>query len=230
MNNLFRAFEPTALFGLSLNWASSLTLFLFVPARRFLATSRGREVVFLGLKRLSLEFSSVFGALVKPGRVWFVVSIFFFIFLNNILGLFPYIFTRTSHIRFGLRLAFPIWVGHMAYSWIKQPQYALAHLVPLGTPPALMSFIVLIELVRNVIRPITLRVRLIANLTAGHLLLCLLRSNLRLELLSPGAIAVLSGLCLLIVLEVAVSLIQAYVFTLLTRLYLEEVQTVALVK
>ena len=93
-----------------------------------------------------------------------------------------------------------------------------------------MSFIVLIELVRNVIRPITLRVRLIANLTAGHLLLCLLRSNLRLELLSPGAIAVLSGLCLLIVLEVAVSLIQAYVFTLLTRLYLEEVQTVALVK
>lgn len=116
-------------------------------------------------------------------------------------------------------------MGHMAYSLAKQPQYALAHLVPLGTPPALTRFIVLIETVRNIIRPLTLRVRLIANLTAGHLLLCLLRALMPLSLLSPVALVTLSGLSALLILEVAVSLIQAYVFTLLARLYLEEVQT-----
>lgn len=115
----------------------------------------------------------------------------------------------------------------MVFSWYTQPQFALAHLVPRGTPGALMAFMVLIELVRNLIRPLTLRVRLIANLTAGHLLLCLIRSNISLEFLGPGAVLVISGLVLLVGLEIAVSLIQAYVFTLLISLYLEEVQTLA---
>lgn len=96
--------------------------------------------------------------------------------------------------------------------------------MPKGTPGALIRFIVLIELVRNIIRPLTLRVRLIANMTAGHLLLCLLRSNI--SILRPGVrVGVIAGLVLLVTLEIAVSLIQAYVFTLLFTLYLEEVQT-----
>lgn len=87
----------------------------------------------------------------------------------------------------------------------------------------------LIELVRRIIRPLTLSIRLMANLTAGHLLLCLLSSRITTSILSPTAIIVLSRLTILVVLEVAVSLIQAYVFTLLTTLYLEEVQTKAII-
>jgi F-type H+-transporting ATPase subunit a len=105
---------------------------------------------------------------------------------------------------------------------IKTPTSMLAHLVPLGTPPALMPFIVLIELVRRLIRPLTLSVRLAANIIAGHLLLTLLANN--------GAPAVGTLLCLIIgalialcTLECAVSIIQAYVFRVLSTLYLNEV-------
>lgn len=229
MNNLFRAFEPSSIFGLRLNWLSSFLLLVFMPSRLFLAPQRHAEAVSQTLTTLVKEFKRVLGPIVKPGSVWFLMLLFTYIFLNNVLGLFPYIFTSTRHIRLGLSLALPLWIGHMAYSWCKQPQFALAHLVPLGTPPALISFIVLIEIIRNVIRPVTLRVRLMANLTAGHLLLCLLSSNIGVSLLSVSAMVVISGLCLLIVLEVAVSLIQAYVFTLLSRLYLEEVQTSSII-
>lgn len=91
-----------------------------------------------------------------------------------------------------------------------------------------MAFMVLIELVRNLIRPLTLRVRLMANLTAGHLLLTLLRANLQPNI-SPVLLISLTAIVLLIFLEIAVSLIQAYVFVLLSTLYLTEVQTKTLI-
>ena len=100
----------------------------------------------------------------------------------------------------------------------------LSHFLPLGTPYALIPLIVLIEVVRNLIRPVTLAVRLAANIVAGHLLLTLLRS------LSPSApsyllVVILRALILLLVLESAVALIQSYVFRILTTLYVEEVES-----
>lgn len=100
----------------------------------------------------------------------------------------------------------------------------LAHLVPLGTPYVLMPFMVLIESVRNIIRPLTLSVRLAANIVAGHLLLTLLRSQCapaRLLLISP----LILSLILLGVLESAVALIQGYVFRVLRTLYVNEVNS-----
>lgn len=102
-----------------------------------------------------------------------------------------------------------------------------AHLVPLGTPYALMPFIVLIETVRNVIRPLTLSVRLAANIVAGHLLLTLLRSqcsHISMTLISFLILA----LVLLATLESAVALIQAYVFGVLSTLYVAEVNSTKL--
>ena len=100
----------------------------------------------------------------------------------------------------------------------------LAHLVPLGRPAPLSPFIVLIELTRAVIRPITLSVRLAANMVAGHLLIVLLRSpapaaSLRLILL------IIAALILLGILESAVATIQAYVFRILRVLYVNEVNS-----
>ena len=96
--------------------------------------------------------------------------------------------------------------------------------MPLGTPYALIPFMVVIELIRSLIRPGTLAVRLAANIVAGHLLLTLLGS------LAPQVnliilIALLSGLVLLITLECAVALIQSYVFSILITLYIEEVNS-----
>jgi F-type H+-transporting ATPase subunit a len=91
-----------------------------------------------------------------------------------------------------------------------------------GTPYVLIPFIVLIELVSNVIRPITLSVRLAANLVAGHLLMTLVSS----PIVNSNIISIiilLSCLYLLIILESAVAFIQAYVFSILRTLYLAEV-------
>jgi F-type H+-transporting ATPase subunit a len=225
MTNLFSAFDPSSIIGTRFNWVSSLLVLLVVPGSLFSAKSLSTKAWSQFTRILHTEFSRVFGHMAKPGSTWFIISLFVCIFINNGLGLFPYIFTSTRHMAFALSLALPLWAGHVLLSWFRQPQYALAHLVPAGTPAALISFIVLIEFVRNIIRPITLSVRLMANLTAGHLLLCLLSSNIP---TAPGfsVIAmVIAALAVLVVLEVAVSLIQAYVFTLLRRLYLEETQT-----
>lgn len=228
MTNLFRSFDPSSILGLSLNWASSLLILLFVPSSFFL-TKRARGLFWKNLvKILYVEFSATIRHNNKPGSVWFIIALFLFLFINNILGLFPYIFTSSRHISFSLRMALPLWLGHMTFSWFNQFNYSLAHLVPKNTPGPLMAFIVLIELVRNVIRPLTLRVRLIANLTAGHLLLTLLRAHLQ-PWLSPVLLVTLVAIATLLLLEIAVSLIQAYVFVLLSTLYLTEVQTKTLI-
>jgi len=98
----------------------------------------------------------------------------------------------------------------------------LAHLVPLGTPPVLIPFMVLIETVSNVIRPGTLAVRLAANMIAGHLLLVLLGNqgpSLSFSLLR----ILLVTQILLLTLESAVAIIQSYVFAVLATLYSREV-------
>jgi len=98
----------------------------------------------------------------------------------------------------------------------------LAHLVPQGTPGALMPFIVLIETIRNTIRPLTLAVRLIANIVAGHLLITLLGNQTE-----KASGIILLGLLItqiiLLTLESAVAIIQSYVFAVLSTLYAREI-------
>lgn len=97
-----------------------------------------------------------------------------------------------------------------------------SHLVPQSTPSALMPFIVLIESISNIIRPLTLSVRLIANIVAGHLLITLLGNQTALA----SRIILMSLLItqiLLLTLESAVAIIQSYVFAVLTTLYSREI-------
>ena len=109
----------------------------------------------------------------------------------------------------------------MLFSIMFQYNNLLAHLVPLGTPSFLMPVIVIIETVRNVIRPITLSIRLAANIVAGHLLLTLLGSQGP-RVSGTIMIILIISLILLLMLEVAVACIQSYVFTILSSLYLNE--------
>merc|ERR1719432_585353 len=142
------------------------------------------------------------------------------------MGLAPYIFTRPRHISFTLTLAIPIGIGRIVFSIKNQYNRLFAHLAPSRTPVALIPVIVIIETVRNVIRPGTLSIRLAANIVAGHLLLTLLGSQ------GPAArglviIGLIVSLILLLCLELAVACIQAYVFTILRSLYLNELRTVS---
>jgi len=98
----------------------------------------------------------------------------------------------------------------------------LAHLVPQSTPGALMPFMVVIETIRNIIRPLTLAVRLMANMVAGHLLITLLGNQ---TTLTSGLIflSLILTQIILLTLESAVAIIQSYVFAVLSTLYAREI-------
>ena len=223
MTNLFSIFDPNIVWlNLRLNWLSSWFTFIWLPRIYWLSRPKIKFVLSNILKLLSSEFSLNFKPLNSPGHTHWAIRIFLIILLNNVLGLTPYTFTSTRHLSFSLRIALIMWLSYITYSIVWDLGRFLAHLVPVGTPYVLIPFIVLIEFVRNIIRPITLSVRLAANLVAGHLLITLIRApavSRRYLVL----IILIVALYLLIVLESAVAFIQAYVFRMLRTLYLREV-------
>ena len=224
MNNLFSIFDPKSILNLSLNWIRALAIIIFLPSYFWLIKRKPFYIYTYIFNYLNKEFSIALGNIKSQGLTHLFISIFLFISVNNFLGLFPYIFTSSRHLTFTVALALPLWVGYIIYSTVLNTGRFLAHLVPLGTPYALIPFIVIIELVRRVIRPLTLSVRLAANIVAGHLLIVLIRNPItRISLYF--IILVLSALLLLLILELAVSFIQAYVFRTLISLYVIEVNS-----
>ena len=171
---------------------------------------------------LHYEFKNLLGPSSFKGRTLSFLRLFIFVVINNFLGLFPYIFTSTSHLSTTLTLAAPIWVSFILFGWFNYSKHIFAHLVPQRTPVALMPFIVLIETIRNVIRPGTLAVRLAANIIAGHLLITLLGNQTTVAGVSLVRI-LLAIQVILLILESAVAIIQAYVFAVLSTLYSREI-------
>ncbi|YP_002332276.1 ATP synthase F0 subunit 6 (mitochondrion) [Podarcis muralis] len=144
--------------------------------------------------------------------------------LLNTLGLLPYTFTPTTQLSMNMALAIPTWLMTVLIGLRNQPTASLGHLLPEGTPTLLIPMLVMIETASLLIRPIALGVRLTANLTAGHLLIQL-TSTAVLALMNSMTLTASITLILLILLtclEMAVALIQAYVFVLLLTLYLQE--------
>lgn len=229
MTNLFSSFDPMVNiigFNIRLNWISRIIPILVLPQAYWITSSQIIKSIENIINYLHGELAAVFGLIALPGTIFTFLRFFFFIFFCNLIGLAPYIFTRSSHMSFTLTLALPIWLGRILFSMKNQYNRLFAHLVPTGTPGALIPVIVIIETVSNVIRPGTLSIRLAANMVAGHLLLTLLGSQ------GPNAqgivLLVLMGrLILLLCLELAVACIQAYVFTILRSLYLNELRTVS---
>ena len=220
--NLFSSFDPSSsIFNMHLNWISTFLGLLFIPYIYWFRGSRWLTLWTTILITLHKEFKTLIGPN-NPGGTIFIVRLFTIIVFNNFLGLLPYIFTRTSHLVITLTLALPLWLSFIIYGWLKRTQHIFAHLVPIGTPGALIPFIVLIETVRNIIRPGTLAVRLAANIIAGHLLLTLLGSTGPSLTKSLVLILILSQI-LLLLLESAVAIIQSYVFAVLRTLYAREV-------
>lgn len=220
ITNLFSSFDPiSSSFSIQLNWIT-IFLFLIVFYPIYWISSSKSSILYSELTNyITKEFIPLFK---RYKNIIFFNVLFIFILINNIFGLMPYTFTRTAHIAITLSIALTIWLIFILYGWINNTNHIFAHLVPLGTPIVLIPFIVLIESIRNIIRPITLSVRLAANLTAGHLLLILLGEsivNRRFLII----ITVTAAQFALITLEAAVAVIQAYVFATLSTLYAREV-------
>lgn len=223
ITNLFSVFDPsTNIFNLSLNWISTFLGILIIPPIFWFIPSRYHIIWNNILLTLHKEFKTLLGTRRHTGRSFIFISLFSLILFNNFIGLFPYVFTRSSHLIFTLSLALPLWLSFILYGWINHTQHIFAHLVPQGTPAVLIPFIVCIETIRNVIRPGTLAVRLAANIIAGHLLLTLL-GNTGNSLPHFLIIFLIGAQIALLILESAVSIIQSYVFAVLRTLYSREV-------
>jgi len=220
ITNLFSSFDPiSSTFNLQLNWLS-IFLFIIVFYPLYWISNSKSSILY---SELTSYITKEFMPLFKSYKNIIIFNVLFiFILINNIFGLIPYTFTRTAHIAITLSMALTIWVIFILYGWINNTNHIFAHLVPLGTPIVLIPFMVLIESISNIIRPITLSVRLAANLTAGHLLLILLGESMvnnRILII----ITVTAAQFALITLEAAVAVIQAYVFATLSTLYAREV-------
>nr|ALS20040.1 ATP synthase F0 subunit 6 [Thymallus mertensii] len=160
------------------------------------------------------------------GHKWAVLltSLMLFLITLNMLGLLPYTFTPTTQLSLNMGLAVPLWLATVIIGMRNQPTAALGHLLPEGTPVPLIPVLIIIETISLFIRPLALGVRLTANLTAGHLLIQLIATAAFVLLPLMPTVAILTALVLflLTLLEIAVAMIQAYVFVLLLSLYLQE--------
>jgi len=149
--------------------------------------------------------------------------IFFYILIINISGLLPYIFSPTAQADLNIPLALmTVMITFIAL--VKNFKNTLIHLVPSSAPIILVPALVIIELVRIIIRPLTLRLRITANIIAGHLILSLVSGmlvNLIIEA-SNLATVVYAAMTALFILEIVISVIQSFVFSILFALYLQE--------
>nr|AAF37043.1 ATPase subunit 6 [Elaenia martinica]AAL92790.1 ATPase subunit 6 [Elaenia fallax]AAF37045.1 ATPase subunit 6 [Elaenia martinica]AAF37047.1 ATPase subunit 6 [Elaenia martinica]AAF37049.1 ATPase subunit 6 [Elaenia martinica] len=222
--SFFDQFMSPSLLGIPLILISLLfpTLLYPSPNNRWITN----RVSTLQLWFFQLITKQLMTPLNKKGHKWALIllSLMILLLTINLLGLLPYTFTPTTQLSMNLALAFPLWLATLLTGLRNQPSAALGHLLPEGTPTPLIPALILIETTSLLIRPLALGVRLTANLTAGHLLIQLISTATTVLLPIMPTVSLLTAIILLLltILEVAVAMIQAYVFVLLLSLYLQE--------
>ena len=158
----------------------------------------------------------------SEGRKYFpfIFTLFMFVLFGNMLGMIPYSFTYTSHIIVTFVMAAFVFIGVTVIGFMKHGLHFLSFLMPTGVPPLMAPLIVPIEILSYFTRPISLALRLFANMTAGHTMLKVFAGfifGLGLAGVVPLAlVAALTGL------EFIIAFLQAYVFTILTCVYLND--------
>ena len=165
----------------------------------------------------------------NEGRPYFPVifTLFMFVLFSNLLGLIPYSYTTTSQIVVTFALALAIFVGVTLIALVKHGFHFFSFFVPSGAPKALIPFLVVIEVISYFVRHVSLSVRLFANILAGHTMLQVF-AGLAVMIASAGGVAAAGSVLPLIAiigltgLEVLVAVLQAYVFTILTCMYLND--------
>nr|WBU94775.1 ATP synthase F0 subunit 6 [Pseudopus apodus] len=222
--SLFDQFVPPQLLGIPLMLlATTLPAMLIFTRSSRLLSNRTSNIQLLLMKTITKQLMAPIN---YKGQKWAVtlISLLLFLILINLLGLLPYTFTPTTQLSMNLGLAAPMWLSTVLTGLRNQPTNSIGHLLPEGTPAPLIPILIIIETISLLIRPLALAVRLTANLTAGHLLIQLISMAIItiMPTLPTTALVTFIVLLLLTVLELAVAVIQAYVFVLLLSLYLQE--------
>nr|YP_009428443.1 ATP synthase F0 subunit 6 [Apis mellifera sahariensis]YP_009971673.1 ATP synthase F0 subunit 6 [Apis mellifera]AHY80996.1 ATP synthase F0 subunit 6 [Apis mellifera mellifera]AIA77369.1 ATP synthase F0 subunit 6 [Apis mellifera scutellata]AIS38997.1 ATP synthase F0 subunit 6 [Apis mellifera intermissa]APU52712.1 ATP synthase F0 subunit 6 [Apis mellifera capensis]APU89620.1 ATP synthase F0 subunit 6 [Apis mellifera scutellata x Apis mellifera capensis]ARS01187.1 ATP synthase F0 subunit 6 [A len=219
MMNLFEMFDPSTSNNLSMNWLFMMLPIIIFPSIFWLIQSRIMFIMKTLMNFMYNEFKVVSKSKYQSNIIIFI-SLMLYIMITNIFSLIPYVFTLTSHLLLNMILSLTLWFSFLIYLIYNNYIMFLSHLVPLNSPVFLMNFMVIIELISLIIRPWTLSIRLSANLISGHLILTLLGifisnfiSILPINLMIQN---------MLLTLEIFMSMIQSYVFSILLILYFSE--------
>nr|YP_010891556.1 ATP synthase F0 subunit 6 [Boulenophrys baishanzuensis]WJL29545.1 ATP synthase F0 subunit 6 [Boulenophrys baishanzuensis] len=222
--SLFDQFSTPVMLGFPL-----IIIALLVPSFFLLPSSHrwlSNLMILIQTYILAISTKQIFTPINESGHKWALIlmTLITYLLTLNLLGLLPYTFTPTTQLSMNMAFAVPLWLATVILGLRNQLSASLAHFLPIGTPSLLIPVMILIESISLIIRPLALGVRLTANLTAGHLLIQLVSmAALALIITSLTTAALITSLLyLLTLLEVAVAMIQAYVFVLLISLYLQE--------
>nr|AEK84147.1 ATP synthase F0 subunit 6 [Cymbiola pulchra] len=207
-----------------LMWFFSLITILLFSSSYWVMTPRWMKSIMTFKETVSSQIFRSYG-LYMGGFINIITSLFLFLILMNLSGLVPYVFSPTSHLAVSLSLGLPLWLTLIISAILYNPSSVVAGLLPMGAPAPLNPFLVIIETVSITVRPITLSVRLTANMSAGHIVLTLIGNYLTASLFISSTFSMLLLILIQIlytIFEFGISLIQAYIFCLLITLYSDE--------
>ena len=203
-----------------------IVLFMYIGSRNLsVIPSRGQTV----LESIYEFIAGMIGDNIgQEGMKYFsfIFSLFLFILIGNLLGMFPYSFTWTSHIIVTFAIAFFIFIGVTMIAIYKHGLLKfMSFFAPSGVPKPMLILLVPIEIISYLSRPISLSVRLFANMMAGHTLLKVIGGFvfiLGANTFIIGGVLPLAFLVALTGLEIVIAFLQAYVFAILTCLYIND--------
>ncbi|MEC8369557.1 MAG: F0F1 ATP synthase subunit A [Pseudomonadota bacterium] len=222
---------PVEIGGVDVSFSNS-SLFMtitVVVASLFLVLGMRRSAIVPGRLQVAVELSYEFIAgllrdtVGSEGRKYFpiVFTLFMFVLLGNLLGMVPYSFTFTSHIVVTFAMAIVIFVFVTILGFVKHGMHFFSFFAPPGTPVVMLPLLVPIEIISYLSRPISLSVRLFANMLAGHTLIKVIAGfipalGVIFGVLPLALVVALTGL------EILIAFLQAYVFAILTCLYIND--------
>ena len=227
---------PIEAFGYDISFTNSslamlitvllIVLFMYIGSRNLsVIPSRGQTVLESTYEFIAGMIGDNIG---QEGMKYFsfIFSLFLFILIGNLLGMFPYSFTWTSHIIVTFAIAFFIFIGVTIIAIYKHGLLKfMSFFAPSGVPKPMLILLVPIEIISYLSRPISLSVRLFANMMAGHTLLKVIGGFvfiLGANTFIIGGVLPLAFLVALTGLEIVIAFLQAYVFAILTCLYIND--------
>ncbi len=228
---VWKPIVPAEIGGVDVSFSNS-SLFMtitVVVATLFLVLGMRRSAIVPGRLQVAVELSYEFIAgllrdtVGSEGRKYFpiVFTLFMFVLLGNLLGMVPYSFTFTSHIVVTFAMAIVIFVFVTILGFVKHGMHFFSFFAPPGTPVVMLPLLVPIEIISYLSRPISLSVRLFANMLAGHTLIKVIAGfipalGVIFGVLPLALVVALTGL------EILIAFLQAYVFAILTCLYIND--------
>nr|YP_010028478.1 ATP synthase F0 subunit 6 [Laevistrombus canarium]QOS48847.1 ATP synthase F0 subunit 6 [Laevistrombus canarium] len=225
--DIFSSFDDNnqvfmSLYGLM--WLFSLVTILVFSSSYWVMTPRWISITMTFKDTVSSQIFRSFG-LNLGGFINVISGLFLFLIVMNLSGLIPYVFSPTSHLAVSLSLGLPLWLSLIISAIFFNPSSVVAGLLPMGAPAPLNPFLVIIETVSIMVRPITLSVRLTANMSAGHIVLTLIGNYLTASFFLSSMFSMLLLVMIQVfytIFEFGISVIQAYIFCLLITLYSDE--------